>query len=329
MQKKPDYTASKLRRLTRPKQGSFETKQNIVWLTNEDRLHPFERLAPDIWSSGVSGDPTKECPRFRSIGTKKYINAYMLKSSTKGTSWYGKDNSGKLIKSWAQVQDLIDHGWGEGMDAIDSLSMSISEEIKTNPQIMPSRKRGRVFGDSGGEFSLDRFYTRGFEEAWLDKKRILRGQGPVVSLMFNISTSCTTSARSGMWRGVVALALADALSEAGYSVEIVMAHLTKPKKKEDGIDVFLTQLKAPEEPLRLHVLSSAVSMATFRTIGFMETCLSHSDAEIDGYFGMPYKEAFTVPSNWGLEGRPLLLSACWNEEEARTTCKSAIKHLIK
>ena len=82
-------------------------------------------------------------------------------------------------------------------------------------------------------------------------------------MIIDIAANCGTGADSLFWRGAAGASLAEALTAAGYSVEIVAASAAQAVSSK-GESVFTaTTVKGAESPLNLTALAAATASASF------------------------------------------------------------------
>lgn len=136
-------------------------------------------------------------------------------------------------------------------------------EILEEEHVRKDMKRKRRTGQEDGE-ELDPIEVKqGNPEAWTDIKKLEDDNAQdIVHIGVNMGVNCTQSPEELRYRGAAAVALADSLEMAGYSVEMTafstIARLTE-KDTEEEISVTKTTIKHPEEMLDPNAVALIVS----------------------------------------------------------------------
>ena len=157
---------------------------------------------------------------------------------------------GALRAFWA-------NGWPEGAARIRTAMGEVAV-----PAVVSIRRRGR-WADAGDELNRERVYAGDLERAWRTTSRAQVSAPRVVRVIIDIAANCGTGADSLFWRGAAGASLAEALTAAGYSVEIVAASAAQAVSSK-GESVFTaTTVKGAESPLNLTALAAATASASF------------------------------------------------------------------
>lgn len=136
---------------------------------------------------------------------------------------YESDTAGRRSK-WlagsagnvAGVTRRLRDGWPEGAAKITELS--------TGPLVPPrSTRRVRRWADNGDTVEMSRVWAGRVDVAWQRCHRDQRNAPAVVRIVPMISGSCLLEESQFFYRGAAVARLADALTEAGYNVEIIAA----------------------------------------------------------------------------------------------------------
>lgn len=164
------------------------------------------------------------------------------------THWYGCTGKDALVR--------LKQGWPEG-----------AEEMRRNLRylevpIIPRRRRMRFGWD--GEVDVERVLFNE-PEPFRQHAKVM---APVVRLTVDVGANGGTSGDSLKWRGTTALAIADSLTQAGFSVEIVImerANYMWHHPGPQGDTYTILKLKDAQAPLNLNILSGAImTAAAFR-----------------------------------------------------------------
>lgn len=117
----------------------------------------------------------------------------------------------------AVMRRLLTEGWQDGASLVAEMAVDL---IDVMPRVIRRRPR---WTDAGDEIEMQRVYNGDLDHAW---RRTVRasGRGPQrVQIAVDCIATGGTNAKSMLFRGAAAVALADGLTAAGYSVQIVSA----------------------------------------------------------------------------------------------------------
>lgn len=228
--------------------------------------------------------------------------------------WFGVKGGYKA------VEQIVRDGWPEGVKKMFDALGQLRDVVK--PQSVRRRMEWRGQGD---EYDIHRAWSGQFDKAW---RRPVRkaGVGPLhVRLLCNTTESASTAAESMFWRGAVTLFLADALTEAGYNVEIVSANVTMHLDSTHKINsLILTTLKDARAPVELNSLAAALCLAGctryYAYRGYVHTCDEiGKDARADlGRASVYAKYAQTQPGEYEIP----------NPHDA-DTARAAVEKIVK
>lgn len=176
--------------------------------------------------------------------------------------WCGTDEAMRDGETpTATTLRLIREGWDEGVKLMDSVAGSV--DIPTPLSI----RRRNVWSDHGDEVDMQRVWQGQLDTAWRRVAKPL-GMGPKrVRVVIDSIASAGVEPEQMRWRGVAAMKLADALINAGYSVQVESAF--KGNDTDDGKEwVARVIVKEYTAPLDLSSLAATTAMpAFFRALG--------------------------------------------------------------
>ena len=124
-----------------------------------------------------------------------------------GTSWYGG--------TAAQAAERAERGWVEGADEALKRLANLSVPLPT------SVKRKLVREDHGDELDIHAVYRGDLSHAWSSRKRRPVRGSMLVRLVSQSDVNAWVTAEQLFWRGAALIKMADILTAAGYSVEIL------------------------------------------------------------------------------------------------------------
>lgn len=206
---------------------------------------------------------------------------------------YGDNNAGTTRTEWwgvkggrGAVMEIIKSGvWEDGLKKISAAFDAFS--VPTPQSIRRSLARGE-FGD---ELDIHRVYAGQLDTAWSRRVRKVRAKIAQKTLFFPLIHSGGTTAEEIFWRGAAMVKLADALTAAGYSVEIVGHHGTYANGSAayDRVTV-----KSHSMPLDLPALTLIACLSGYsRSVGFKAIC--SVDFRVDSGLG---NADYTAPREW-------------------------------
>lgn len=157
----------------------------------------------------------------------------------------------------------VTHGWPEGADKV----LSAMSSMQVPPPI--NIKRRLVRDDHGDELDIHATYRGDFGTAWTSRRRRPTRSSTIVRVVAQCNLLAHTSFSELFWRGGAVLKLADALSEAGYNVEVVGAIASQDVRGWVGDWLVTFPLKESRNPMDSAQLAGVMCNAGFhRLIGF-------------------------------------------------------------
>lgn len=173
------------------------------------------------------------------------------------TDWYG-------VPTYQDVERVVRDGWPEGLARMEEM---LKHEI---PQLVGIKRKLRR-GDHGDEIDIHAVNRGQLDRAWSRRARThaLNGHGHK-TILFNNMTRSDIKAETLFWRGAAMVKVSDALTEAGYDVEIIV------QKSNINVDLYESvricdtfTLKPMHMPLNKMAVATVVCLAGFtRVFGF-------------------------------------------------------------
>ena len=172
---------------------------------------------------------------------------------------------GRRFADWPAIKAALDQPWQEGLDEVQWMLYELRNVAL--PPVQCQKRRPR-YSDQGDEVDNDRL--RSGQDYW----RSMRRESAAGSKTFCIVAAMTTPANKDsmdvLWRGAVAIVLADLLEEQGHRVELWACHRTG-RAYRNGADNFQAAcLKRTDEPVDISTLTNAVSGWCYRTVWFQD-----------------------------------------------------------
>lgn len=230
--------------------------------------------------------------------------------------WCGLDANAGPSPTEATIA-LARNGWAEGVNLLSDVPTD-----KDPPTPRTIRRRLR-WGDYGDDVDMQRIWAGQLETAWRrPTKAQANGPARVRIIVDSIAYGSEDSA-SMRWRGVAALRLSDALTEAGYSVQVESGFTALGSDDANNKYVLRTIVKPYEAPLDLAALAATTALpAFFRALGH-EWHLIAAPGQIisNSFFVDPLEVKFFADAN---DAAPLVLAT-----SAIKTAESAVEWVRK
>jgi hypothetical protein len=165
------------------------------------------------------------------------------------------------IDSVDALHDALRYGWAEGTVKIQDLADKIRDQI---PHPYGSRRKMR-WSDQGDSIDMAKVYSGGLDRAWRSSPRQRERAPRVLSLDVDVGQNCMIGADDLFWSGAAAVALTDALEEAGYRVELFASSTSYFKADKHHMGIVRLRAKRAHERLNPALTAALVALpATFR-----------------------------------------------------------------
>lgn len=190
------------------------------------------------------------------------------------TDWLG------INGGYAALICAINGGWSDGLRKVEENLRDV-----TAPPMAGLRRRV-VRGDFGDEVDIHRINSGDTERAWTSRRRRMSAHGHAQkTLLIKLNASHSVTAEQMFWRGAAAIKLCDAITDAGYGVEIIALNCADKLNGRSGLlDSFA--IKSFDMPLdRLELATITCLAGFFRIFGFK--AYTSMDYTINRSFGEP------------------------------------------
>ena len=217
-------------------------------------------------------------------------------------------------------------GWKDGAEKLAQVTRNLGN-VATDLGVVDTRRRS-AWRDEGEELDLDRFWNGSYDDMWRTTVRDARGQTPVVTLMSSWGGHCRRKENEMFWSGAAALVAADALEEAGYSVELILCNTTRHSDEKGAWGcAAAVQVKRSDQPLNLRGLAGlACDVGVYRTFGFNMKPLAARDERVCNYnLGIPTSADTWDHEAWPVEGTPILMPDSYSLNEAIASVKKTLE----
>jgi hypothetical protein len=179
------------------------------------------------------------------------------------------DFFGRAFASWADVVAKVGDYWPEGLDLVQEMLFqlrNVSGQARPKSRV----RRGRWSADDGDEIDVDRL--RAGQDCWRQTVREEHDAPQTLCLVFSLCTPGSCQSEEVLWRGAVAIILADLLEACGYRIELWAVNYTTyycGGCYADGSDAFqAVRLKASASPLDIASLVNGIAGWFYRTVVF-------------------------------------------------------------
>jgi hypothetical protein len=162
----------------------------------------------------------------------------------------------------ADVQKFVAHGWPRGRAMVDEFLAQIADS-----DLQPRDRRRRLTrADLGDAVDMGAIYAGRFQSAWTVARRREVTAAKPVTICANMICSASVSADVLLWRGVAAIALCDKLTNAGFTVRIVVGFGGQHICAGEAISCRIT-VKDFDMPLDVTSTSAVLLPGFFRALG--------------------------------------------------------------
>lgn len=174
--------------------------------------------------------------------------------------WYGIDGGA------AKVREIV----GMTHEPVEKLMRDFHAKLGAKIPRAVGISRSIVRDSTGDSLDYHSMLRGNHDRAWVSsKRRLKRGHG-IIRLVVDIGGNCNSSAEKLQWRGVAGLTLAETLTKAGYSVEIVAGFAVESHTNNYSDKATITCTVKPRNgAVNYGVLSSTIGLTGFfRVYGF-------------------------------------------------------------
>lgn len=171
----------------------------------------------------------------------------------------------------AQALSMLTTGNPEGEAVIRSFHDRMAASLPRAEGHQRTKRRGAI----GDELDIHAVNRGACDRAWSYASRSIKRGSGILRLVIDICANGSTSADSLRWRGIAGLALAEVMSKAGYSVEIVAAFAVSRYDYHNSRNLTCSIVVKPRtSQADLGLLAATVALpAFFRTLGFAAICI--------------------------------------------------------
>lgn len=213
---------------------------------------------------------------------------------------------GLSAKQWdgvaksAEAFEILKAGsWPEGVARVLENMKRLGLDRKPT-----NMRRARQWCDQGDELDIHKVYSGSLDTAWQRCRRRSVTSSRNITLLCNIAINGGVAAEALFWRGAAALIVSDALTDAGYNVEIEAVDMGRFAFRDNSHYCVATKVKHASSPLDLNALAVSLCLAAFmRRTGFMSYCAIPAPLKIDMGSACSYRSVVTTE----MDNRPVIL----------------------
>ena len=206
-----------------------------------------------------------------------------------GYRWFGAENAKVCM-------DKIRDGWPEMLVKLLQMWGKDKPELTLATSMVKVRRRKRVRADYGDTLHMDRVWNGDLQHAWERPERVYRLSASQrhATIFIDLGTTCLEDAESVLWRAAAALLICELLQRAGRAVEIYVGSSSRQSCVHSPIvDAWnAMRVKQYTQPLNPENLAAMVTMAFFRTYGFI--MIAASGYQVSANFGYPMNKGLPV-----------------------------------
>jgi hypothetical protein len=203
-------------------------------------------------------------------------------------SWWG-------VRDRAAAIDAVNNGWADGVKRLFDAMGHIEAPAPT------SIRRRKARGDFGDEIDMQAVYAGTLDRAWRTRQRKTVQHARTVSIVMQVGAVSEIHAEQMFWRGAACVVLADALTQAGYNVEI-NGYSACAGLGPDDVDVtLLFPIKASTDPLDVAAIASVVCLGGFHRHFIFKARCAFGEYRADAGMG---RSVSRLPAEYASESEP-------------------------
>jgi hypothetical protein len=184
---------------------------------------------------------------------------------------------GRQFMDWSAIKSALAESWQQGLDEVQWMLFELRNVAL--PPVKCQKRRPR-FRDEGDEIDHDRL--RSGQEYWRSMRRESAAGPKTFCIVAAMTTPANKDSMDVLWRGAVAIVLADLLEEQGHRVELWACHRTGRAYRSGADNFQAVCLKRTDEPVDISTLTNAVSGWCYRTLWFQDMVSETRSKTTDG-----------------------------------------------
>jgi len=235
--------------------------------------------------------------------------------------WIGRSFPG----GWEEIRKAAAEPWEEGLEVFQWMLFELSK--LTLPPIPCRKRRPQWDADSGDEVDNDRL--RAGQDYWRTSRRRETNGFQTICLLTNITTACYVKAENILWRGALAITLADLLEKEGHRVELWCVRPCVDSFRDGAASFQAVCLKQADDPLDIVAVVNAVSGWFFRTV-FLQDHAAETRSSHQHHYGRPRPINPKDEHIRNLIGAatPLIVDEVWSREACIDKARQLVAGLV-
>jgi hypothetical protein len=231
---------------------------------------------------------------------------------------------GRSFEGWADVVAKVGQYWPEGLDLVQEMLFEL-RNVTGQARPRSRVRRSRWSADDGDEIDVDRL--RAGQDCWRQMVREEHDAPQTLCLVFSLYTSARRKSEEVLWRGAVAIILADLLEACGYRVELWAVNYCTSGYRDGSSAFQAVRLKASESPVDIASLVNGIAGWFYRTVVFQ----SYHVEKVKPTNGLGHCLSIDadLPLVQELAGnaRVLTIDGVWDRHAAETKVKEVMSRL--
>lgn len=239
--------------------------------------------------------------------------------------WHGISPDEDIGEAYgAFMARLARDGWPRGLRTIEELAREIDQ-----PAPPQSLRRRRTWGDQGDSVDMGRVWSGDLSRAWSRTARTSARAPRHFTVHINPNQPWFESAVQIMYRAAAGLVLADALTSAGYTVQIrLTSAVSKIEHSGSQVDlVHSTIVKPFGAPLDCSALSVIAHPLIVRALDFALRCRTIGARKVSGNMGFSAQPKHVAPQWFASNPGAVVGEYVSNAETARAWIAARIAEL--
>ncbi len=231
---------------------------------------------------------------------------------------------GRAFTDWQDVVAKVGEYWPEGLDLVQEMLFEL-RNVTGQARPRSRVRKGRWSADDGDEIDVDRL--RAGQDCWRQTIREEHDAPQTLCLVFSLCTPANRKSEEVLWRGAVAIILADLLEACGYRVELWAVNYCI-RAYRDGSSVFqAVRLKPSESPVDIASLVNGIAGWFYRTVVFQSYYVEKPKPTSGLGRCMTINEDLPFVRELAGNARVLTIDGVWDRQAAENKVQEVMKSL--
>jgi hypothetical protein len=231
---------------------------------------------------------------------------------------------GRAFTHWQDVVAKVGAYWPEGLDLVQEMLFEL-RNVTGQARPRSRVRKGRWSADDGDEIDVDRL--RAGQDCWRQTIREEHDAPQTLCLVFSLSTPAKRRSEEVLWRGAVAIVLADLLEVCGYRVELWAVNYAARGYRDESTAFQAVCLKASASPVDIATLVNGIAGWFFRTVVFQSYHVEKAKPRRTLGTPLPIHEDLPVVRELAGNARVLTIDGVWDRQAAENKVQEVMKSL--